>query len=262
MAPAGKRDMPIVGRGRIIVWEGASLWVLEAEHQSAETDSHAHHAIQITFAIKGGFVLGVPGKWVSGPIVAVASDTEHVFRATGAAALLFIEADSPVGRALSAELFRESAIVEVQAARAMSWLEEMRCCLDEGCGEVGWEALGRSIVDDWSASVMPRPADDRIHRMIAFASARLDTKLSLPSAAGHINLSPSRASHLFVENTGLPFKTYVLWLRLERAVQLYANGSSLTEAAHEAGFADSAHLSRTFRRTFGVPATALRLIAN
>ena len=29
-------------------------------------------------------------------------------------------------------------------------------------------------------------------------------------------------------------------------------GSSLTEAAHEAGFADSAHLSRTFRATFGI----------
>ena len=45
----------------------------------------------------------------------------------------------------------------------------------------------------------------------------------------------------------------------ERAVALYAAGSSLTQAAHEAGFADSAHLSRTFRRTFGLPAAGLRL---
>lgn len=29
-------------------------------------------------------------------------------------------------------------------------------------------------------------------------------------------------------------------------------GSSLTEAAHVAGFADSAHLSRTFRSMFGI----------
>ena len=38
-----------------------------------------------------------------------------------------------------------------------------------------------------------------------------------------------------------------------------AGGRSLTEAAHEAGFADSAHFSRTFRRMFGLPAAALRI---
>ena len=34
-------------------------------------------------------------------------------------------------------------------------------------------------------------------------------------------------------------------------------GASLTEAAHLAGFADSAHLSRTFRAMFGVAPSLL-----
>jgi len=35
-------------------------------------------------------------------------------------------------------------------------------------------------------------------------------------------------------------------------------GASLTEAAHAAGFFDSAHFSRTFRQTFGfAPSTVL-----
>lgn len=37
------------------------------------------------------------------------------------------------------------------------------------------------------------------------------------------------------------------------------SGSSLTEAAHAAGFADSAHFSRTFRRMFGVAPASLRM---
>jgi AraC-like DNA-binding protein len=34
-------------------------------------------------------------------------------------------------------------------------------------------------------------------------------------------------------------------------------GGSWTDAAHEAGFADSAHLNRTFRRMLGLSPTAL-----
>jgi AraC-like DNA-binding protein len=36
-----------------------------------------------------------------------------------------------------------------------------------------------------------------------------------------------------------------------------AGGETLTGAAAAAGFSDSAHLSRTFRRAFGLPPSAL-----
>ena len=56
----------------------------------------------------------------------------------------------------------------------------------------------------------------------------------------------------------MPFRTYVLWLRLESALDSLAARSSVTQAAHAAGFADAAHLSRTFHRMFGVaPSEAL-----
>jgi AraC-like DNA-binding protein len=95
--------------------------------------------------------------------------------------------------------------------------------------------------------------------MIAFARQHLEDSLTLQAAADRAGLSPRRARHLFVAQTGLAFKTYVLWLLIEQAVALYAAGSSLTNAAHEAGVADSAHFSRTFRRTFGLPAAGLSL---
>jgi AraC-like DNA-binding protein len=49
----------------------------------------------------------------------------------------------------------------------------------------------------------------------------------------------------------------MLWRRLMRALEAYADGQSLTESAHFAGFSDSAHFSRVFRRFFGLPATTL-----
>jgi len=63
--------------------------------------------------------------------------------------------------------------------------------------------------------------------------------------------------HLFVEQTGLPFRTYLLWRRLMRGLEAFASGASLTDAALGAGFSDSAHFSRTFRRMFGTAAAAL-----
>lgn len=92
------------------------------------------------------------------------------------------------------------------------------------------------------------------------APARLDTPVSLADAAARVGLSSGRARHLFAEETGLPFRTYLLWRRLMRTVELFSAGASLTDAALGAGFSDSSHLSRTFRRMFGITADSLRLI--
>ncbi|MEA3002356.1 MAG: hypothetical protein QOH81_1144 [Sphingomonadales bacterium] len=119
--------------------------------------------------------------------------------------------------------------------------------------------IARALVTAIAGPAEARVPDPRVRAMIEHAGGNLENAVTLPSAAGAACLSASRARHLFVEQTGLPFRTYLLWLRIRRAVELYAAGASLTEAAHEAGFADSAHFSRTFRRTFGLPAAALRV---
>lgn len=84
--------------------------------------------------------------------------------------------------------------------------------------------------------------------------------MTATEAAGVACLSESRFSHLFVREVGLPFRTFLLWRRLMRAVEGMAAGRSLTAAAHEAGFSDSAHFSRAFRRMFGLPADWLELM--
>jgi AraC-like DNA-binding protein len=63
--------------------------------------------------------------------------------------------------------------------------------------------------------------------------------------------------HLFSEQVGLPFRPFALWLRLQGVLGHLAHGANLTQAAHGAGFADSAHLTRTFRRMFGIAPSSL-----
>tara|TARA_R110000868_G_scaffold406784_1_gene687482 strand:+ start:6661 stop:7287 length:627 start_codon:yes stop_codon:yes gene_type:complete len=77
-----------------------------------------------------------------------------------------------------------------------------------------------------------------------------------------MHLSTTRFSHWFVEQTGLPLRSYRKWLRLVAALQLITAGQSLTGAAHAAGFSDSAHFSRTFRSLFGLdPSSALSQVS-
>ena len=252
--------MTVVGRGRIVVWEGASLWVLKGEQEAANLQPHVHHAIQITFQLEGSFEIGVLGECLTGPVAAVCSDTPHSFRASGAVAFIFVAPESSVGRGLGKALFADRPWANVKSGPFASSLEDLRKCFRRGLAEEELLRIGQQIMEvlpKADASALP---DQRALAMIAYARKNLENTVTLPSAADHVCLSHSRARHLFAAQAGLPFKTFVLWLRLERAVALYALGSSLTEAAHEAGFADSAHFSRTFRRTFGLPAASLRLL--
>jgi AraC-like DNA-binding protein len=251
--------MRIAGRGRIVVWEGASLWVMAAAHKDAGVDFHTHHAVQITISLDGGFVIRTPESSASGPVVAVAADARHVFAATGTAAFLFIEPESPAGRAIAQRLFANSCLVEIELSSLTSCIAALRGCFEADGAASDLVAIGRDILANVAAEQrMPLP-DRRVRAMIDFVQANLDGTLSLDTTAASACLSPSRARHLFAAETGLSFKAFVLWQRLQRAVERYAAGYTLTEAAHEAGFADSAHLSRTFRKTFGIPASLLEV---
>jgi AraC-like DNA-binding protein len=64
--------------------------------------------------------------------------------------------------------------------------------------------------------------------------------------------SYSRLTHLTTNTLGAPPRPWSTWFKLQRAIQHAAAGHTLTDAAHEAGFADSAHLTRTCKRFAGV----------
>lgn len=82
---------------------------------------------------------------------------------------------------------------------------------------------------------------------------------SLAQLGAVAGLSTSRFLHLFKAETGVPLRRYRLWSRMGAAVEAVRQGMSLTDAAHAAGFASSAHFSSTFRDMFGMmPSEFLR----
>jgi len=244
------------GRAKLAFSQGLSVWVLDAPEGFGDAHFHAHHAIQITVSLTGGLKLSSFESTLSAPMIAVAADEKHRFEAHGLLVFIFIEPESRAGRALQDTLLRGQALVALDNCHSRL-LDHLRATFDESLSTEALLSAGTALVAELTPGLQARLPDHRIQRIIDYAASHLEQPLSLSSASQGVYLSPSRLRHLFVEQTGLPFKTYLLWLRLIRAVDEYSQGRSLTEVAHLAGFSDSAHFSRIFKRTFGSPATTL-----
>ncbi|MET0335150.1 MAG: AraC family transcriptional regulator [Rhizobacter sp.] len=96
-----------------------------------------------------------------------------------------------------------------------------------------------------------RPIDPRIERVTAMLAR--DHRQPLDALADAACLSYYRMSHLFSHEMGLSLRQYVLSLKIHSAARCIGQGMSLTATAHEAGFTDSAHLSRVWSKAFGGP---------
>ncbi len=254
--------MEKIASGQVAFWEGGSLWVFDvpgAAHAPPRNAMHAHHAFQLTFSLGGSFSLHLEDRAVPGPAAFVAPNVPHAFEALGLVALLFVAPESRAGRAI-AKLIGAEPAASLNPAQTRDAPQLIKNAFDDArdsraaLRDVGMEITRR--IAGHANTVEP---DRRVREIIKWASANLDQPLGMNDAAASVGLSPGRASHLFVQETGLPFRTYVLWLRLVRAVEAHTSGLSLTDAAQEAGFADSAHLSRTFKRMFGLPAASLEM---
>jgi AraC family transcriptional regulator len=252
--------MRVNTQGHILAWQGGSLWIGRTK---AVTGLHAHHAIQVTLGLEGWFRLGGAPDAL-GPerqAAIVAADWPHAFAADATIAMVFIEPESAAGRAV-AELHCRGDAVSPLPPGLLG--EAPAALLDAfGAGERSrMEAVAREVIGrlggDTAHGRRLEP-DPRVLRVLRLLAAEPDAAPSLPEAAAAVRLSPGRLRHLFVQETGLHYRGYLLWLRLGRAVAVLAGGGALTEAAHAAGFADSAHLSRTFRRMFGLAPSELRI---
>jgi AraC-like DNA-binding protein len=247
------------GRAKLAISHGLSVWALEVPQGFGDSPMHAHHAIQITVALTGELALADAAGVMAGKCLAVAADAPHRIEAEGMLGFVFVEPESQLGRALSARLFAGRDLAEIDEQAFLDTLRPLAGAFDGHSREsllvIGEQALG---------NLVPLPPaetrDPRIDRIIDQATTCPDRSLAETAAAAGVHLSPERLRHLFVERTGLAFKTYMVWRRLMRALDVYSRGGSLTEAAHEAGFSDSAHFSRLFKRTFGLPATTLTRI--
>lgn len=245
------------GAGRFIPWTGGCILIGQS---TAVIPEHSHYAIQLAFGSEPGIRFQSDGRWTAYDGAIIPSRQPHGMDATVVplSAVLLIESETAQGRALTSR-YLEHGIAEAPA----QVLDAIRPVLFDAARRKDDAAVidaCRALVGELTDGIAPREVtDERILRAVAFINGNLHQSLTLDAVAGEACLSPSRFRHLFVEETGMAMRPYILWRRFLYVWDLLARGNSLSTAAHAAGFADAAHLSRTSRQMFGFPPSALHI---
>jgi AraC family transcriptional regulator len=247
-----------LGIGDFVAWDGGCMLIGQAYRA---TGVHSHYAMQLSFGGNDGirFRPSEREEWTPYPGVVITSRQPHAMDATTVtpSATILIETETPAGRALAGRFSREgiSSVPRADYADAAARLFDI--WRQHGYGVETRNAAQQVVSTVAGVSAATTVSDERVVRAIAYINAHLSGTLTLQEAAGEAFLSPSRFRHLFVDQTGTAFRPYVLWRRFLRAWELIRTGEAISVAAHEAGFADAAHLTRTSNRMFGFAPSAL-----
>jgi AraC-like DNA-binding protein len=219
---------------------------------SFDAAPHIHQAIQIIWP-KSALLCSVNENQITLPVI-INSKVPHRLKMT-AGWVLLIEPKSDLGESLS-------HMLNNQAYKLFDFPFISSCDLDDithGFNTVlaplfSHLNLPNSLLIQNNTTVI----DKRIKKIIAQLDKCLEDDCIKPKTwrasevANQLCLSESRFLHLFSQELGISWRPYLLWRRMMCAVQAILNNTSATDAAHLAGFSDSAHLSRTFKNTFGM----------
>ncbi len=247
-------------RGEFVAWTGVCGFIGEGSG-STPILPHSHYAIQLVIGAPTGLRVqfGRRGAWQECAAALLPSRAVHSIDVSDCdmSVVLFIEPDTPSGKALAARLRDGPELLDAQAVAAGVQQLDSAWRVEKSYEAV--KAVCTQLIVDLSRAEPREPSDPRVLFAIEYLRQSVDQPVSLADLARAANLSPDRFRHLFVEQTGMALRTYLVWRRLLHVWTLLMAGQTLSAAAHAAGFSDSAHLSRTARTMFGLPPSVLQM---
>lgn len=126
-------------------------------------------------------------------------------------------------------------------------------------GRLGELALAGMQLDPGAQQELRARLDhgqDRLPRRLSAVLADLASepmaRMSQDELARRLGLERTKALRLFKYSTGTTFRQFKRWTGLQHAARLIVAGALVRTAAMDAGFADTAHLTRTFKQCFGL----------
>lgn len=239
----------------VYFWDGGWIGV---GRSGGHVPPHAHHAIQITVGLSGPVRLRREGEeWLDVSAGVVLPDVVHEFHGMSQhLAMIFVDPECSEARWLRDSV--PSAVYAVPGERIADQVPALLAFERERPSAEEVARIITGVVRSLCAGPPPlKKMDPRVVQALEVIRNGDVRSMPLEEAAKSVYLSPSRFAHLFKEEIGVPFRRYMLWRKLSRAMEEFGRGANLTNAAHAAGFTDSAHLTRTWRQMWGISPTTM-----
>lgn len=234
-----------------IYWDKDKISIITDQ---IEAVSHKHCAMQLFLSIQKDLEIYVSGRQINCKCIAVNCNVNHSFSTNNHLYFSWIiEPTSDLAEQLGKRMegneysvFDSSDVTEVQRLAS-------RLIQSNDLNE--YHEFIKRLYSFLGIVEHIKIYDDRIKELLQYIECCNCDTHSISSFAAKVSLSPSRLSHLFREQVGIPLKSYIQFHQMQKSFLALLSGKSITEAAALAGFDTPSHFAAATKRMMGMPAS-------
>ena len=218
-----------------------------------ENAFHQHYALQLTIGIDETFELETEDGVAISKSLIVHPQVQHRLDSKGQTVLvILLNPASTLGHFLTKHM-TSNPVEEFEE----EWVEYLRMFVqDLAKKEINEKTFLSACINSMAefnsrCLAAKHQIDKRVLASLQYLDRHTREVVSLKEIAEEMCLSESRFQHLFKEETGISYRRMQLWKRLLASFDFIKSTKTLTQLAHQSGFSDSSHYSKTFKESFG-----------
>lgn len=234
-----------------VFWDKDNVGVISDRLNTLE---HTHCVIQLFIGIDEPLCVSVEGKRISGECVIVNKEIKHVFSCESITHMsILIPPTSDLADRVSKRINGDYYICDkAESAEIVTAAKE----LIKANNMTQYRNVIEIIQRIMGVEKTQRVIDTRIIELLEYLEECDCYNHTIQALASKVALSPSRLSHLFKDQIGITLKSYILLHQLQKAFIALFKGSSVTDAAMNAGFVSPSHFGATVNKWMGMNVTA------
>ena len=234
-----------------IYWDRDKISIITDQIESVP---HKHWTMQLFLSIEKNLEIGVEDNKISCRCIVINRNILHSF-STGNKMYFTMIIEPASSLAIQLEERMGGMKYCMFDNQDIEYIQNLLFCLIDSDGLREYREFMIQLYKFLGVKEQAKIYDDRVKDLLyEIERCNCDTH-SIASVSDKVALSPSRLSHLFKEQVGMPLKSYIQFHQMQRAFFALLNGKSITESAMIAGFDTPSHFATVTKKMMGMSAS-------